>query len=230
MRLALFALLIGTTTIASAEQIGPLTDPSLINPQMWAGTWSVDFDQLRIKDFVAEDFHLGTFEARALRQFQDAIRARDPEAIEKTRRNAEAATYSRDAQYILGTLYLRLAEQNNDDRLRRVAVNRMLGSAKVPLDMLPTVYKLQGLAAARQNDWGKAESAFKRLVRVTPGTPEAHAMLGRVRLARGNVSGALPLYRQAIALKQARGERVPAECPRCSQPGVKPPQNATSSA
>jgi tetratricopeptide (TPR) repeat protein len=211
MRLVLFALLIGASTIASAQQIGPLTDPRLINPGMWSGMWSVDFDRVRDKDFVAEDFHLGTFETRALRQFQDAIKAREPGAIETARRNAEAATYSRDAQYILGTLYLRLAEQKDDDRLRRVAVNRMLGSAKVPLDMLPTVYKLQGLVAARQNDWGKAESAFRKLVRVAPQTPEARAMLGRVRLARGNVEGAIPLYRQAVVLKQARGEPVPAD-------------------
>ena len=211
MRLALLALIVSTPALAFAQPIGPLTNPMLINPQMWTGAWSSDFDRLRIKDFVAEDFHLGTFETRALRQFQDAIKAGEPAAIDKARRNAEAATYSRDAQYILGTLYLRLAEQKDDDRLRRIAVNRMLGSAKVPLDMLPTVYKLQGLVAARQNDWPKAESAFKRLVRVAPETPEARAMLGRVRLVRGNVEGAVPLYRQAIALKQARGEPVPAD-------------------
>src|SRR5882724_11791862 len=59
----------------------------------------------------------------------------------------------------------------------------------------------QGMGALRNRDLPGARASFEKLLRIAPGSPEAHNSLGWVLMMQGNVDEAILQFNSALQLK-----------------------------
>jgi Flp pilus assembly protein TadD len=74
------------------------------------------------------------------------------------------------------------------------------GSAKADSASRATVTYQQGMSALQKGDLSSARTAFEKVVRLAPQSPEGHNSLGWVLLAQGEVDAAIAHFRTAVKL------------------------------
>ena len=163
--------------------------------------------QLRGIDGKAYD--LSSAEEKSIRNLQAAIARKDGPAGLKALAAAKAAAKGKDAQLVVASLQLQLGTQLNDAKLESEAVDALLASGRVPQGQLAALYRNQASFAVAAGDLLKAETAYSKLVEVTPTDAEAYAMLAQTKSEVNKPGEALASLRRAIELKKAANQPVP---------------------
>jgi len=74
------------------------------------------------------------------------------------------------------------------------------GSSKADSASRATATYQQGMSALHKGDLASARTAFERVLRLAPQSPEGHNSLGWVLLAQGEVDAAIAHFRTAVKL------------------------------
>jgi tetratricopeptide (TPR) repeat protein len=151
-------------------------------------------------------------ERAALLPLQTAITAKDWAAAQAALPAAEAGANTGAAKRFLGYMQLQVGVGTNNEALQARGIETLLASGMVAAKDLPPIYSNQAALALRATppDNQKAETAFTRLLELTPNDPEVLIALAKVKADLRKPIEAMPLIDRAIAAKKATGQPVDA--------------------
>ena len=153
-------------------------------------------------------FNLSKEERAALLPVQTAITAKDWATAQAALPAAVAAAQGADARYAVGRFQLEIGLGLNNEAMQAQGIDNLIGSGQVPASELPVLYRNQGSLANKAGNKAKAETAYAKVVELTPNDPEALINLAQVKNDQKKAREAVQLLSRAIDLKKATGATV----------------------
>jgi tetratricopeptide (TPR) repeat protein len=153
-------------------------------------------------------FNISKEERVVLLPVQNAVAAKDWATAQAGLPAAAAAAQSPDARYAVGRFQLEIGIATNNAALQAQGLDNLIASGQVPAADLPVIYRNQAVLANNAGQKAKAETAFARVVELTPNDPEALINLAQVKNDLRKPKEAVPLITRAIEMKRAAGQPV----------------------
>jgi tetratricopeptide (TPR) repeat protein len=153
-------------------------------------------------------FNLSKEERAALLPVQTAVTAKDWATAQAGLPAALAAAQSPDARYAVGRFQLEIGLGTNNVAMQAQGLDNLVASGQVPATELPVIIRNQGVLANNAGDKAKAETAFARVVELSPNDPEALISLAQVKNDLKKPKEAVQLISHAIEMKRAAGQTV----------------------
>jgi len=147
-------------------------------------------------------------ERAALLPVQQAIKAQDWAAAKAALPAAVQAARSPDAQYAIGRFELEIGLGANNVAMQARGLDHLIASGRVPATDLPVIYRNRAVLANNAGDKRGAETAFAKVVALTPRDPEALVSLAQVKKDLNKLPEAVELMQRAIDIKRAAGTPV----------------------
>jgi tetratricopeptide (TPR) repeat protein len=145
-------------------------------------------------------------ERAALAPLQTAVTAKDWAAAKAALPAAQAAAQGSDARFAVGTWQLSTGLGLQDLAMQAQAIDAILASGGAAPADLRNLYYSQGTLALNAGNRQKAETAFSRLVEVSPNDSEGLIELARVKSDLRKPQEAVQLIDRAIGLKKAANQ------------------------
>jgi tetratricopeptide (TPR) repeat protein len=155
-------------------------------------------------------YDLTRAERAALIPAIQAVERSDWAAAQAALPAAQAAARGPDAKYAVAQVQLRIGIETNNTALQSEALDGIIASGGASPAEMPALYENQASLAMAAGNSAKANQALTRLAALNPNDPDILVRIARLR-GGADAPGAIQLYRQAIGLKQAAGQPVPAE-------------------
>jgi hypothetical protein len=147
-------------------------------------------------------------ERAALLPLQTAVNAKDWAAASAALAAAEAASQSPGAKLYLEQFRYDVGRNTKNVAMQTQAVDALIASGQVPAEMLPTYYRTQAVLASTAGNKAKAETAYAKLVELSPNDTEAMISLARVKNELKKPQETVQLIQRAIEIKRAAGQPV----------------------
>jgi tetratricopeptide (TPR) repeat protein len=149
-------------------------------------------------------------EARAaLGPLQTAASGTDPAAFQTALAAAQAVAKNADDRYFIAQMQLKFAQATNNEAGKSAAVDAIIASgAAQPSELLP-LYRAQADLAANAKNYGKAVTAYQKVLELQPGDQTVLNNLIILQRQNKNYPQAIALVRQAIAASKASGQPAP---------------------
>lgn len=139
---------------------------------------------------------------------QEALKTGDMATASAKINETQPLLQTADDKYLLARFRLQVAETQNDDAGRAVAMDALLDSGKLDAKDQAVILRNQGVIAFNKRDFPKAVGAFNRLAELQP-TAENHVLVAQTNAAAGNTTAALAAVDKAFAAQTAAGKPVP---------------------
>ncbi|MDQ8757759.1 tetratricopeptide repeat protein [Sphingosinicella sp. LHD-64] len=120
---------------------------------------------------------------------------------------AQQAAQSPYARYVVGQLQLQIGTGTNNTQLQAQAVDAMVASGGAPAESVPQLLRAQANFALQASNYPVAEAALTRLLEANPNDADLIGTLGQVKLRQNKNDEALALFRRAIEVGSAGGQR-----------------------
>jgi tetratricopeptide (TPR) repeat protein len=147
-------------------------------------------------------------ERAAMQPVQVAITAKDWATAQAGMPVAAAAATSPGGRYAIGRFQVEIGIGTNNVGMQATGIDNMVASGQVTgADLLP-LYRNQGVLANNAGNKAKAETAFAKLVELSPNDPEALISLAQVKSDLKKPAEAVQLISRAIELKRGGGQPV----------------------
>ncbi|HYD37034.1 MAG TPA: hypothetical protein VEA60_05440 [Allosphingosinicella sp.] len=153
-------------------------------------------------------FNLSKEERAALLPIQNAITAKDWATAQAGLPAAVAVAQGPDARYAVGRFQLEIGLGTSNVAMQAEGLDNLIASGQVPATELPVIYRNQGVLANNAGNKAKAETAFARVVELSPNDPEALISLAQVKNDLKKQREAVQLLTRAIDMKKASGQTV----------------------
>ncbi|HEY5722760.1 MAG TPA: hypothetical protein VIT45_10595 [Allosphingosinicella sp.] len=150
-------------------------------------------------------FSLSKEEKAALLPVQNAIAAKDWAAAQARLAAAVAAARSPDARYAVGRFQLEIGIGTGSAAIQSQGLDTLIASGQVPAADLPILYRNVAVLANEAGNKAKAESAYTKVVELSPADPEALISLAQVKNDLHKPKEAVDLIVRAIELKRSSG-------------------------
>ncbi|HEX2763006.1 MAG TPA: hypothetical protein VHM92_04050 [Allosphingosinicella sp.] len=147
-------------------------------------------------------------ERAALQPVQTAITAKNWTAAAAALPAAEAAAQGPDAKYAVARFRLEIGLGLNDLAMQSAAIDALIATGQIPAADLPSFYTNQGVLASNAGNKQKAETAFAKVIELTPNDPQALINLATVKNDLRKPSEAVALIQRAIDAKKAMSQPV----------------------
>jgi predicted Zn-dependent protease len=140
-----------------------------------------------------------------------AVQAQDWATAQTALPAAQAAAQSPYARYVVGQLQLQIGTGTSNTQIQSQAVDAMLASGGAPAASQPALLRAQSDFAIRANNYPVAEQALTRLLEADANNAQLMTTLAQVKLRLNKGDEALTLFRRAIEIGSANGQRAPEE-------------------
>jgi predicted Zn-dependent protease len=154
---------------------------------------------------AAKGLTLTKEERAALLPVQTAITAKDWATAQAAMPAAAAAVTSPGGRYAIGRFQLEIGTGSNNVALQAQGLENLIASGQVEADQLPVLYRNQAVLANNAGNKAKAESAYARVVELTPNDPEALINLAQIKNELKKPAESVQLISRAIDIKRAAG-------------------------
>jgi tetratricopeptide (TPR) repeat protein len=146
-------------------------------------------------------------ERAALLPVQTAITAKDWAAAQAALPAATASVTSPGGRYAIGRFQLEIGTAVNNVAMQGQGLDNLLASGQVEAAQLPIIYRNQAVLANNAGNKAKAESAYAKVVELSPNDPEALISLAQVKNDMKKPAEAVQLISRAIELKRSAGQK-----------------------
>jgi tetratricopeptide (TPR) repeat protein len=147
-------------------------------------------------------------ERAALQPLQAAVTAKDWATAKNLLPAGVAAAQSPDARYAVGRFQLEIGVGTNDIPMQAQGLDNLIASGQVPATDLPVIYRNQAVLANNAGNKAKAETAFAKVVELSPNDADALINLAQVKNDLRKPNEAVQLITRAIDLKRKAGQPV----------------------
>ena len=154
----------------------------------------------------ARSYKLSKEERVALQPVQTAMTAKDWAKATSLLPAALAAAQSPDAKYVYGQLELQIGIGTEDKQMQAKAVDDLIASGGALPSEMPALYLNQAAFALQTHNNAVAESAYERVLALTPNDPELYVNLAKIKADEKKSQEAVQLIDKAIELKRAAGQ------------------------
>lgn len=144
----------------------------------------------------------------ALQPVQTAITAKNWAGAAAALPAAEAAAQSPDAKYAVARFRLETGIGLNDVAMQSAGIDALIASGQIPAGDMVSLYTNQGVLATNAGNKQKAETAFAKVVELTPTDPQALINLATIKNDLRKTPEAIALIQRAIEAKKATGQPV----------------------
>lgn len=172
------------------------------------------YDQFRENElgggFIAQGYKMTNAENKLLLDVQRKMESKDPKVGFDAAAKVAGSLKSPGALYVLSALEMQIAGKMHDRGLQSRATDHAVSSGAAPAKLLPDLLRNQAAFALDDGNMAKAEGAYTALVALAPADAESIVTLAQIKADMGKPKEAMPLFDQAIALKKASSQPVPA--------------------
>ncbi|HEX8063582.1 MAG TPA: tetratricopeptide repeat protein [Allosphingosinicella sp.] len=156
----------------------------------------------------ASSISLTKEERAAMAPVQTAITAKDWAAAQAAMPTAVAAATSPGGRYAIGRFRLEIGLGINNVAMQAQGLDDLIASGQVNSTDLPTIYRNQAILANNAGNKAKAETAYAKVVELSPNDPETLISLAQVKNDLKKPAEAVQLISRAIDLKRGAGQTV----------------------
>ncbi|HYN46051.1 MAG TPA: hypothetical protein VES64_05120 [Allosphingosinicella sp.] len=160
--------------------------------------------------------NLSREESRAILPLLEAVRAANWTAANAGLPAAQAGARSPGARYLVGQLMLEIGRGTQSQQIQSQAVDAMIASGGAPADVLPNLVAAQAGFALQGNNVATAEAPLTRLLELDPNNVDRIRQLALVKVHLNKRPEALVLFRRALQLSEAGGQRAPEDLHRAA--------------
>jgi tetratricopeptide (TPR) repeat protein len=147
-------------------------------------------------------------ERAAMAPVQTAITAKDWATAQAGLPGAVAAATSPGGRYAIGRFQVEIGLGINNIGMQATGIDNMIASGQVTGPDLPPLYRNQAILANNAGNKAKAETAYAKVVELSPSDPDALISLAQVKVDLKKPAEAVQLISRAIELKRAAGQTV----------------------
>jgi tetratricopeptide (TPR) repeat protein len=147
-------------------------------------------------------------ERAAMAPVQTAVQAKNWPAAQAALPAATASATSPGGRYAIGRFQLEIGLGTNNVAMQAQGLDNLIASGQVDSTDLPTIYRNQGVLANNAGNKAKAESAYAKVVELSPNDPEAMISLAQVKNDLKKPAEAVQLISRAIDVKRGSGQKV----------------------
>ena len=147
-------------------------------------------------------------ENAAIMPAYQAVQALDWAAASAALPAAQAGAQSPYARYVVGQLTLEIGRGTQSLPMQSQAVDAMIASGGAPAEALGPLLAAQIAFALDANNFAVAESSLTRFIEANPNDTARVIQLAQVKNRLNKKQEALTLYRRAIQLTEAGGQRA----------------------
>jgi len=144
---------------------------------------------------------------KAIQELQTAVNAKDTANIPAKLAEAKAKAKNKDDKYVIGSLTLRAAADQNDPNLMAEGIQAMDSSGAVPADKILPVYLSVAKAQADLKAFDKSIASYQRLQQIDPNNPDLPILLGEVQIKAGRPAEGLATLNKALNDRIAAGQK-----------------------
>lgn len=138
---------------------------------------------------------------------QDALKTGDMASATAKINETQPLVQTADDKYLLSRFRLQVAEAQNDDAGRALAMDGLLESGKLEPKDQGVILRNQGVIAFNKRDFPKAVASFDRLAALQP-TADNYILVAQTNSAAGNTANALAAVEKAFAAQAATGQKA----------------------
>jgi tetratricopeptide (TPR) repeat protein len=153
-------------------------------------------------------FKFSKEERAALAPVQTAVDAKNWAAASAALPAAQAAAKGADARYVLARFQFAIGRETNNMALQSQGLDGIIASGVVTGQDLVALLEAQAALAMQANNHAKAETAYLRLLELSPNNAQALVNLAKLKNDMRKPAEAVQLLDRAIAARRAAGQPV----------------------
>lgn len=144
---------------------------------------------------------------KAIKEYQDAVNAKDVVNMPAKLAAAQAVAKSADDHYVIGQLRLQAAAASKDDAQIASAIEALFATNSADPHQVAPLYLNLARIQYNAKQFDKAAASFEKVLAQNPNHTDAMVELAETRFSQGRAADAVNLIQKGIATKLAAGQK-----------------------